>query len=291
VEPYLIIFFFVRPLAKLNLKMTLNSHLKSYYLVALFAVFLLSSCGSTSQHTLFSADSDVNIETLKDIYVVNDQGQADLYYKIKEGDVISIRNLQNKRWGVGSAGAASGGSESVAVTNTAETNAITYIVDDYGMVKLPALKAPVKIAGLTRKEATQKIQDLYVANLLVDPIIELNVVNLKVSLLGEFTTQGNYFLTKDNTTLLEILAEAGGIPKTADPRTLKIIRGKETIYVNLSDASIIGNRKLILQNNDIITIRQNKSTLDQERNQKFNNVIQPLLVVVNLVILVFTLSK
>jgi len=265
---------------------------KSYYLFVLLTIFLLSSCGSTNQQTLFNADSDVSIESLKDIYVVNDQGQADLYYKIKEGDVIAIRNLQNKRWGIGQSGNSSTGSEtSIAATNTAETNAISYIVDDHGMVKLPALKGPIKIAGLTRKEATQKIQDLYVANLLVDPIIELNIVNLKVSLLGEFSNQGNYFLTKDNTTLFEVLAEAGGVPKTADPRTLKIIRGKETIYVNLTDASIIGNKKLILQNNDIITIKPNKNALDGEKIQRFNNVIQPLLVVVNLVVLVFTLSK
>lgn len=272
--------------------MVKNLDSKSYYLFVLLTIFLLSSCGSTNHQTLFNADSDVSIESLKDIYVVNDQGQADLFYKIKEGDVIAIRNLQNKRWGVGqSSGTSTGGESNVAATNTTETSAISYIVNDFGMVKLPALKDPVKIAGLTRKEATQKIQDLYVANLLVDPIIELNIVNLKVSLLGEFSSQGNYFLTKDNTTLFEILAEAGGIPKTADPRTLKIIRGKETIYVNLTDAGVIGNKKLVLQNNDIITIKPNKNALDQEKIQRFNNIIQPLLVVVNLVILVYTLSK
>jgi polysaccharide export outer membrane protein len=272
--------------------MIIKFDFKSYHLICLLAVFLFSSCGSTSQQALFKSDADVNIETLKSIYVINDQGQADLYYKIKEGDVISIRNLQNKRWGGGQSGPISASAETnVAATNFIETNAISYIVDDYGMVKLPALKTPIKIAGLTRKQATQKIQDLYVANLLVDPIIELNVVNLKVSLLGEFSKQGNYFLNKDNTTLFEILAEAGGIPKTADPRSLKIIRGRETIYVNLSEASIIGHAKLVLQNNDIITISPNKNALDGEKIQRFNNIVQPLLVVVNLVILVFTLTK
>jgi polysaccharide export outer membrane protein len=272
--------------------MVKNLDSKSYYLFVLLTIFLLSSCGSTNHQTLFNADSDVSIESLKDIYVVNDQGQADLYYKIKEGDVIAIRNLQNKNWGGGQSLSAATSSESkIASTNTVESTAISYIVDNNGMVTLPALTNKVKIAGLTRVEAKQKIEDLYDSGLLVDPIIELNIVNLKVSLLGEFSKQGNYFLTKDNTTLLDILSESGGIPKTADPRTLKIIRGKETIYVNLADASIIGNRKLILQNNDIITIKPNKNALDGEKIQRFNNIIQPLLVIVNLVVLVFTLSK
>jgi polysaccharide export outer membrane protein len=268
------------------------NRIRSSYLLALVALIFLNSCGSTNTQTLFKSATDVNVETIKDIYVVNDQGQYDAYYKIKEGDVISIRNLQNKNWGGSLSQGATGGAESsVATSNTVDAAAISYIVDDRGLVTLPALENKVKIAGLTRKEAQQKIEDLYDTKNLADPIIELNVVNLKVHLLGEFATQGSFFLKKDNTTLIDILAEAGGLAKTADPRTLKIKRGKETIYVNLTSDNIIGNRKLILQNDDIITVGPNKNALDGEKIQRFNNVIQPLLVVVNLVILVFTLSK
>ena len=265
-------------------------YLKMRYLLAFVAVLLLYSCGSINNQTLFRSPSDVNTETLKDIYVVNDQGQSDLYYRIKEGDVIAIRNLQDKFWGGNQSQSVTSSTTNTAATNTIDPTAVSFIVDNDGMVTLPALKDKVKITGLTRTEARQKIEDLYDTNNLADPIIELNIVNLKVFLFGEFTNPGEYMLTKDNTTLLEVVAKAG-VAKTADPRTLKIIRGRETIYVNLTSDAIIGHRKLILQNNDYITIAQNKNALDGEKIQRFNNVVQPLLVIVNLVILVFTLSK
>ncbi|MBC7615291.1 MAG: polysaccharide biosynthesis/export family protein [Pedobacter sp.] len=266
--------------------------MKLSYLLAFVPIIFLGSCGSSNNQTLFSTASSVNIETLKDVYVVNDQGPNDLYYRIKEGDVIAIRNLQNKYWGSNrSMGTSTGSQNNTAATNTIDPNAISYIVDDDGMVTLPAIKDKVKVAGLTRLQARQKVEDLYDTDNLADPIIELNVVNLKVYLFGEFAKQGNFFLTKDNTTLIEILSEAGGLLKTADPRSLIIKRGKETIYVNLTSDAVIGNRKLVLQNNDVITIAANKTAKDGEKIQRFNNVIQPILVIVNLIILAFTLSK
>lgn len=265
---------------------------KSFWLLTLTAMILFGSCSSRNTQTLFRSSSEIDLNALRDIYVVNDQGQYDEYYRIKEGDVIAIRNLQNKSWGGNSSQPTISTAQSnVASTNTTDQTSISYIVDNNGMVTLPALKDKVKVTGLTRTEARQKIEDLYDLDNLADPIIELNIVNLKVSLLGEFTNQGNYNLTKDNTTLLDILSEAGGLPKTADPRSLKIIRGRETIHVNLTTDAIIGNRKLILQNNDIITVSPNKNSLNGEKIQRFNTIVQPILVIVNLAILIFTLSK
>ncbi|MEJ5992819.1 polysaccharide biosynthesis/export family protein [Pedobacter sp. Du54] len=277
--------------------MTNYKYVKFSYLLAFVAVFLLNSCSTTNNEALFKSQNGVNPEMVKDIYVVNDQGPGELYYRIKEGDVISIRNLQDIYWGGSLSQPTSSVSQnSVATTNTVDQAAVSYIVDKYGQVRLPALKEKVKISGLTRTEARQKIEDLYITGngkggLLPDPIIELNIVNLKVHLLGEFASPGEYPLTKDNTTLIEILSQAGGLSKTADPRTVRILRGKETIYVNLTNDRIIGNSKLIMQNGDVVTVDLNKNALDGEKIQRFNNVIQPILVVVNLVILVFTLSK
>ncbi|RNL51118.1 SLBB domain-containing protein [Pedobacter jejuensis] len=131
--------------------------------------------------------------------------------------------------------------------------------------------------------------------LLKNPIIELNIVNLKVTLLGEFSKQGNFFIERENTTLIDIIGEAGGITKTADPKTLKIIRGDrnhpEIIYVNLSDINSLASKKLVLQNNDIIILQPTKSAALSEKLTSVNNVIQPILVVVNLGILILSLTR
>jgi len=219
---------------------------------------------------------------------------GDIYYKIKINDNLAIRNVQNPEFGATSPLAnAVSGSNSNNQSGTSQ-NVLAYPVEPDGMVNLPAI-GRVEVAGLTRREATLKIQDIYKSKLLKDPIIELTVINLKVTLLGEFGKQGNFYLERDNTDLIEIIGEAGGITKTADPKSLKIIRGDrshpEIIYVNLNDINSLASKKLVLQNNDIIVLQQTKGQALSERLQSFNNIVQPLLVVVNLATLIFALTR
>jgi polysaccharide export outer membrane protein len=261
------------------------SLLKNLFLI-FTTVLLLSACAARKEKTLFNASTDIVTDTIKQVYVVNDQGLGDLYYKIKVNDILAVRNVQNKEFGsTGSAGASSGGPIA---------NVTSYPVDNDGKVNLPAI-GKIGVAGLTRKEATAKLQAIYEEKQLVDPIIEVTIVNVKVTLLGEFIKQGNFLLERDNTTLIDILGEAGGITKTADPKTLKIIRGDrsnpEIIYVNLNDINSLASKKLILQNNDIIVLQPTKSSVLGEKLQSFNNIIQPLLVVINLGVLIFTFTR
>jgi len=224
--------------------------------------------------------------------VVNDQGISDAYYKIKVNDQLAIRNLQNKEFGAtASANSSTSGNQTASGS---VNNSLSYLVDTDGKVNLPAI-GKVEVLGLSRRDAAIKIQDLYAKQLLRDPIIELSVVNLKVTLLGEFGKQGNFLLERENTTLIDIIGEAGGINKTADPKTLKIIRGDrshpEIIYVNLNDINSLASKKLVLQNNDIIVLQQTKSSALSEKLTSVNNIVQPFLVVVNLAVLIFTLTR
>ncbi|RYF17642.1 MAG: hypothetical protein EOO42_15715 [Flavobacteriales bacterium] len=258
---------------------------------SLILLVCLSSCGARKERSLFNATTDIVTDTIKQVYVVNDQG-IDAYYKIKVNDLLAIRNVQNKEWG---ATAGAGGSSTVANSQSGNiNNAQAYEVQPDGQVNLPAI-GKVAVAGLSRREATAKIEAIYKEKLLPDPILELSIVNLKVTLLGEFSKQGNFLLERDNTTLIDIIGEAGGITKTADPKTCKIIRGDrsnpEIIYVNLNDINSLASKKLVLQNNDIIVLQTTKGAAASDKLQSYNNILQPLLVVVNLAVLIFTISR
>ncbi len=263
------------------------------FLCILSISIALASCAARKEHSLFNAPSDVVTDTIKQVYVVNDQGISDAYYKIKVNDQLAIRNVQNKEFGA-TASPNSGSNANQNIAGGTISNTLSYPVDIDGKVNLPAI-GKVEVIGLSRRDAAIKIQDLYAKQLLRDPIIELSVVNLKVTLLGEFGRQGNFLLERENTTLIDIIGEAGGINKTADPKTLKIIRGDrshpEIIYVNLNDINSLASKKLILQNNDIIVLQQTKSSALSEKLTSVNNIVQPLLVVVNLAVLIFTLTR
>ena len=273
-------------------------HIKKYFLfIAIISILaVLSSCGVRKERTLFNAPSDIVTDTIKQVYVVNDQGISDAYYKIKVNDQLAIRNVQNFEFGAtgNTIGSTASSNSQQSSASGGINNVLSYPVDLDGMVNLPAI-GKVEVIGLTRREAAIKIQDLYKNKLLKDPIIELSVVNLKVTLLGEFSKQGNFLLERDNTTLIDIIGEAGGITKTADPKTLKIIRGDranpELIYVNLNDINSLASKKLVLQNHDIIVLQPTKSSATSDKLQSLNNILQPLLVVVNLAVLIFTVTR
>jgi len=276
--------------------MTVNPfRLCAHLNVVLICSVLLSSCAARRENSLFNASSDLMTDTIRHVYVVNDQGISDDYYKIKVDDQLAIRNVQNPEFG---ATGVPVNPPSTLRTQQAQSgninNVLSYPVDLDGSVNLPAI-GKVHVAGLSRRAAAEKIQDLYKKNLLKDPIIELSIVNLKVTLLGEFSKQGNFYIEKENTTLIDVIGEAGGITKIADPKTLKIIRGDKThpelIYVNLNDINSLASKKLILQNNDIIILQQTKRAAASEKLLSFNNIVQPLLVVVNLAVLVFTITR
>jgi len=266
------------------------------FIIPLFLLFTLSACSARKERSLFNAPSDIVTDTIKQVYVVNDQGMSDIYYKIKINDQLAIRNVQNVEFGANNSSSPGvlSQSSSTGAQGGSSQNVLSYPVEPDGMVNLPAV-GRVEVAGLTRREAAIKIQDIYKTKLLKDPIIELTVVNLKVTLLGEFGRQGNFLLTKDNTDLIEIIGEAGGISKTADPKSLKIIRGDrdhpEIIYVNLSDINSLASKKLVLQNNDIIILLPTKSAAFNDKWTSINNFIQPVLVVVNLGILILSLTR
>lgn len=257
---------------------------------------MLFSCGVRKKRTLFNAPSDIVTDTIKHVYVVNDQGISDAYYKIKVNDQLAIRNVQNFEFGAtgNSSGITGNSGNNQNLVSGGISNVLSYPVELDGMVNLPAI-GKIEVVGLSRREAAIKIQDLYKTKLLKEPIIELSVVNLKVTLLGEFSKQGNFLLERDNTTLIDIIGEAGGITKTADPKTLKIIRGDranpELIYVNLNDINSLASKKLVLQNHDIIVLQPTKSSATSDKLQSLNNILQPLLVVVNFAVLIFTITR
>src|SRR5258708_5406883 len=159
------------------------------------------------------------------------------------------------------------------------------------MVALPVL-GRVPVAGLTRAEAAKQIEDLYRKNLLKDPIIELKIINLKVTILGEIKSQGNFPLIKDKTNLIEIIGEAGGLSESANEKNIKIIRGDpknpQITEIDLSKIKTLADPRIILQNNDIIYIAQNKRAVKNDQLQNFSTTISPILIVFNTALIIYT---
>ncbi|HEY2583873.1 MAG TPA: polysaccharide biosynthesis/export family protein [Mucilaginibacter sp.] len=253
-----------------------------YVILAILLIF--TSCSKKQYQPLFE-----QIKSIPDT-TVQKSALSPYYYKIKPQDILQVRNLQNIKYIVDETPLTISNSSAGATTSLGQT----YQVEEDGTVALPVI-GHVAVTGLTRSEAQKLIEDIYRKNLLKDPIIELKIVNLKVTILGEIKGQGNYILIKDKTTLVELIGEAGGLTDKANEKDIKIIRGSEknpqVIEINLDDIVSINDPKAILKSGDIIYVAQNKRAIRNDNLSSFSTIVQPVLLLLNTVLIVITLSR
>ena len=116
----------------------------------------------------------------------------------------------------------------------------------------------VKLSGLTIAEAEDTLQNRF-SEFYIKPFVLLNVSNRKIIFFASGEGSAKLVPIQGNTiSLIEAIAQAGGIPKFGRAYSIKIFRGESKnplVYkVDLStlDGYKVGN--IVLQSNDIVYI-------------------------------------
>jgi polysaccharide export outer membrane protein len=132
-----------------------------------------------------------------------------------------------------------------------------YIVDNEGFAKIPIL-GQFYIKGYTEAEL-EKVLAERLANLFVDPYVVARVNNRRAIV---FLGSGAQIvkLNRSPSSLIEVLAQVGGIDATGKAYRIKIIRGDlknpEIHLIDLSTLEGIRKADLTIQNNDIVYIEK-----------------------------------
>ena len=101
----------------------------------------------------------------------------------------------------------------------------SYLVMENGKVKLPMV-GEILLDGLTINEAEKKLEKEY-NGYYEESFVKLGFLNKRVIILG--ATGGQVITLKnENTSLVEILAEAGGLNLGARAQNIRLIRGDQT---------------------------------------------------------------
>ncbi len=135
-----------------------------------------------------------------------------------------------------------------------------YTVDDEGNVNMPVL-GKVHVAGLTRTGVEDAVRAL-LEKQVVNPSVQVNLVNAKVSVMGEVNHPSKIYMTGDRMTILEALAQAGDMTPYGRRDNVLITRelnGKlEMARVDLTSTNLFLSPYYYLQHNDIIYVSPNK---------------------------------
>ena len=157
-----------------------------------------------------------------------------------------------------------GSLQSPATTgSTGNTPQQTYLVDNNGDIDFPIL-GKLHLGGLTKGAAETVICERLKAFLKEEPIVNVRMVNYKISVIGEVAHPGTFTISNEKVNIFEALAMAGDMTVYGIRDKVKLIRednqGKrEIITLNLNDSDIINSPYYYLQQNDILYVTPNKT--------------------------------
>ena len=137
-----------------------------------------------------------------------------------------------------------------------------YTIDNNGYIDFPVI-GKMKVGGMSRKEITDYIKnELISRNLVKDPVVTVEFLNLTVSVLGEVGNPGRVSIDKDRLSLLDALSIAGDLTVYGKRENVMVQReenGKKVIYrVNLNDGhALYASPVYYLRQNDIVYVEPN----------------------------------
>ena len=136
-------------------------------------------------------------------------------------------------------------------------NAIEFLVDKEGFVRLPTI-GNMQVKDLTIRQAQTKIEEAF-AEFYIKPYALIRVLNRRVIVFpGNGGTGTVVPLKNENTSLIEVLALAGGIAQNGKSNRVKLVRGPinmpEIQLIDLSTVEGMKKANITIQANDIVYV-------------------------------------
>jgi polysaccharide export outer membrane protein len=156
-----------------------------------------------------------------------------------------------------------GGGISSGNTASPAAGVYGYLINDKGQVEFPVLGS-VNLDGLTRIQAVALLREkikVYVNN----PIVDLKIMNHKISVLGEVRSPGVYPITNEQMTLTEAIALSGDLLISGMRKNILVIREvngvKTETRVDITSPRLFESPVYYLQHNDIVYVQPTKARI------------------------------
>lgn len=134
-----------------------------------------------------------------------------------------------------------------------------YLVDSNGEITFPIV-GQIMLAGLTRTQAQEKVQDVLKAYV-KDAVVDIRVTNFKFTVLGEVGRPGTFNVVDNRVTLIQALGLAGDLTIYGKRESILIIRDVNGVQssqrVDITSADFIYSEFYYLRQNDTIIVEPN----------------------------------
>ncbi|MFT3919892.1 polysaccharide biosynthesis/export family protein [Cloacibacterium sp.] len=173
-------------------------------------------------------------------------------YRIRKDDKITLSVWGQDDLSVGSV---------YGIYNSNEVYGKWLLVDINGNIEIPKL-GTTNVIGKTVPELKEEIK-IKLKKWLVNPIIDLKVLNKEIAILGEVRNPAVIQVDKDFNTLLELISKAGGLEMYANIKAVKILRQEgdnvRVTNIDLTKMKDVPNQNIMLHSGDYVIIPSKKS--------------------------------
>jgi polysaccharide export outer membrane protein len=157
-----------------------------------------------------------------------------------------------------------GQNEGGVAANAMQLQRSTYLVNNDGYIQFPIL-GDLKVSGLNKNQVISLLKSK-VGEFAKDPVINLRIMNYKISVAGEVNNPGTYTITSERITIFEALAMAGDMTLFGKRENVLIVREndgvKTTIRLDITKPEIINSPYYYLTQNDLIYVEPNKRKIN-----------------------------
>lgn len=212
---------------------------KILQIIVLFVVCISAfSCRTINSNEMFKTEAEFKYSEFK---------PSEKEYKIQPFDKLDVKVFANDGFKL----------VDVSQTTVQMQTSMSYSVEYDGLVKLPTI-GRVQIAGQTIREAEKLLENKY-KEFFVDPFILISVTNKRIIVFSGGSAAGKVLpLNNENYTLIEAIAESGGITDFSKSHKIKLLRGDlnnpEVFLFSVRDLKDMKSANFLLQANDIIYV-------------------------------------
>ncbi|NOR29384.1 MAG: polysaccharide export protein [Lutibacter sp.] len=142
--------------------------------------------------------------------------------------------------------------------------AMSYLVNIDGELNFPVL-GKIKVEGFTNKEVTDLLTKR-LSDYIKNPVVNVRLINFKVSVLGEVRDPGTYPVTNERISIIEALSLAGDLTiqgKRANVLLVREEQGKRVfVNIDLTNKQLFNSPYYYLAQNDVVYVAPNKTKIN-----------------------------
>jgi len=142
---------------------------------------------------------------------------------------------------------------------TGNTAPYGYLVNAEGDISLPVL-GKIKVAGKNRMQLEEEIKQMLDGQL-KSPTVQIQILNFKITVLGDVKTPGTFKIPNERITLIEAIGLSGDLKMSGERENIMVIRDscgvKKEYRVDLTTNKVFSSPVYYLQQNDVVYVQPN----------------------------------